>query len=89
MNLDFLWRPEGISFTPKIHSMLCHAFQQMKRLGGFGDLLEDDLEHLHQISNAISNCTSCIKNNQQKWPLDSISKSDMAKIETQTGWIHW
>ncbi len=61
MNLDFLWRQAGISFTPKIHSILCHAFQQMKRLGGFGDLLEDDLEHLHQMSKAISNCTSCIK----------------------------
>jgi hypothetical protein len=114
MNLDFLWRQAGISFTPKIHGILCHAFQQMKRLGGFGDLLEDDLEHLHQMSKAISDRTSRIKNKQQqafshskieaklnnkdikaviqqvevetkrvlkKRPLDSISKSDMAKIE--------
>jgi hypothetical protein len=114
MNLDFLWRQAGISFTPKIHGILCHAFQLIKWLGGFGDLLEDDLEHLHQMSKAISDRTSRIKNKQQqafshskieaklnnkdikaviqqvevetkrvlkKRPLDSISKSDMAKIE--------
>jgi hypothetical protein len=33
---------------PKIHGMLGHAYTQMEQLGGFGDLLEDDLEHLHQ-----------------------------------------
>jgi hypothetical protein len=43
MNLDFFWRQAGISFTPQMHGILCHAFQQMKQLGGFGDLLEDDL----------------------------------------------
>ena len=86
----------------------------MKWLGGFGDLLEDDLEHLHQMSKAISDRTSRIKNKQQqafshsiieaklnnkdikaiiqqveedtkrvfkKRPIDTISKSDMAKIE--------
>jgi hypothetical protein len=37
MNLDFLWRQAGISFTPKIHGILYHACQQMKQLGGFGD----------------------------------------------------
>jgi hypothetical protein len=38
----------------------------MKQLGGFGDLLKDDLEHLHQMSKAISNRTSSIKNKQQQ-----------------------
>ena len=60
-NLDLLWATAGISYTPKIHSMLSHAFDQWQRLGGFGDLLEDDLEHLHQISKSISDRTSRIK----------------------------
>jgi hypothetical protein len=66
MNLDFLWRQAGISFTPKIHGILCHTFQQMKWLGVFGDLLEDGLKHLHQMSKAISDRTSRIKNKQQQ-----------------------
>jgi hypothetical protein len=66
MNSDFLWRHAGISFTPKIYGVLCHAFPKMKQFGGFGDLLEDDLEHLHQMSKAISDCTSHIKNKLQQ-----------------------
>jgi len=42
LDLDFLWRQAGLSFTPKMHGRLCHAFQQMKWLGGFGYLLEDN-----------------------------------------------
>ncbi len=38
----------------------------MQRLNGFGDLLEDDLEHLHQISKTISDSTSCIKSKEQQ-----------------------
>jgi hypothetical protein len=41
--------------------MLSHAFEQWVRLGGFGELLEDDLKHLHQILKSISECTSHIK----------------------------
>ena len=55
------WTKAGISYTPKIHGMLTHAFLQWQRLGGFGDLLEDDLEHLHQISKSISDRTCRIK----------------------------
>lgn len=29
---------------------LSHATVQIQRLGGIGDFLEDDLEHLHQMS---------------------------------------
>jgi hypothetical protein len=38
--------------------VLSHAFEQWVRLGGFGDLLEDDLEHLHQILKSIPDRTS-------------------------------
>jgi hypothetical protein len=65
-NVDCAWMQNGLSYTPKIHRMLCHAFQQMQRLNGFGDLLEDDLEHLHQISKTISDSTCRIKSKVQQ-----------------------
>jgi heme oxygenase len=46
--------------------MLCHAFPQNQRLNGFGDLLEEDLEHLHKISKPISDSTSRIKSKKQQ-----------------------
>ena len=46
--------------------MLCHAFPQMQRLNGFGDLLEDDLKHLHLISKTISDSTSRMKRKEQQ-----------------------
>ncbi len=54
---------------------LCRAFQQMKRLGGFGDLLEDDLEDLPQMLNATSDRASCIKNKQQQAFLTRLYQS--------------
>jgi len=45
-----LWSSAGLSFTPKIHGMLAHAVDQVESLGDIGDMLEDDLEHLHQVS---------------------------------------
>ena len=39
----------GLSYTPKVHSVLAHAMDQMK-LEGIGDMLEDDVEHIHQIT---------------------------------------
>ena len=48
-NLNYLWSLAGLSFTPKIHGILAHAADQVEFLGGIGDMLEDDLEHLHQI----------------------------------------
>jgi hypothetical protein len=45
--MDYLWSQAGPRFTPKIHGILYHALHQWKLLGGFGDMLEDHLEHLH------------------------------------------
>jgi hypothetical protein len=39
-----------MNYTPELHGVLSHAVEQMKLLGGVGDLLEDDLELLHQTS---------------------------------------
>jgi hypothetical protein len=50
MMLQFSKKPwlickTDLSFTPKIHSAIAYAIEQVKRLGGIGDVLEDDLEH--------------------------------------------
>ncbi len=65
-SLDYLWEHAGLSFTPKIHGRLAHASNQVELLGGIGDMLENDLEHLHQISKKISDRTSRIKNKHQQ-----------------------
>ncbi len=49
-NLGYLWKIAGLSFTPKVHSVLVHALDKMKKLQGIGDMLEDDVEHIHQIA---------------------------------------
>jgi hypothetical protein len=53
-NLNYLWTQVGLSFTPKIYGVLAHAADQVELLGGIGDMLKDDLEHLHQVSKKIT-----------------------------------
>jgi hypothetical protein len=65
-SLDYLWTLAGLSSTPKIHGVLAHASDQVGLIGGIGDLLEDDLEHLHQMSQKISYRTGRIKNAVQQ-----------------------
>lgn len=60
-SLNYLWSSAGLSFTPKIHGMLAHVVDQVESLNGIGDMLEDDLEHLHQVSKRIMDRTSKIK----------------------------
>ena len=79
-NLSYLWEQAGLSFTPKVHGVLAHAVDQVERFGGIGDMLEDDLEHLHQQSKKISDRTSRIKNKVQQ----AISHSKMeAKLQNK------
>jgi len=56
-----LWSNAGLSFTPNIHGMLGDVADQVESLGGIGDMLENDLEHLHQVSKRILDRTSKIK----------------------------
>jgi len=66
VNLDYLWGKTDLSVTPKIHSAIAHAVSQVKELEGIGDILEDDLEHLHQTSAKITACVSRMKNKDQQ-----------------------
>jgi hypothetical protein len=52
-NLDYLWKNTGLSYTPKLHSELVHAMEQMRECQGIGDMLEDDVEHIHQLAAKI------------------------------------
>ena len=65
-NLDYLWKVAGLSYTPKIHSVLVHALEQMRKSKGIGDMLEDDVEHIHQIAARIESRTSRMKNKAQQ-----------------------
>ena len=61
-NLNYLWSKAQMSFTPKLHGTLHHALDHMKRHNGFGDMLEDDVEHTHQIAAKIEARVSRMKN---------------------------
>jgi hypothetical protein len=65
-NLDYLWKVARLSYTPKVHSVLVHALDQMKEFQGIGDMLEDDIEHIHQIAAQIQSRTSRMKNKAQQ-----------------------
>ncbi len=80
-NLDYLWNSAGLSFTPKIHGMLAHATDQIECLGGNGHMLEDDLGHMHQVSQKISHRTSRIKNFTQQALSHSKIESRLQKQE--------
>jgi hypothetical protein len=49
-NLQQLWNATNLSHTPKLHALLSHAPKQMRNFKGIGDLLEDDVEKMHQIA---------------------------------------
>jgi hypothetical protein len=65
-NLDFLWKIANLSYTPKIYSILAHAMEQMKHCQGIGDMLEDNVEHMHQLAARIESCSSRMTNNALK-----------------------
>jgi hypothetical protein len=47
VNLHYLWTQANLSFTPKIHCLLNHAVEQMRKYNGIGDTLENDVERIH------------------------------------------
>jgi hypothetical protein len=46
--VDKLWKVLNLPQTPKYHALMSHALIQFKTIGGFGDMLEDELEKSHQ-----------------------------------------
>jgi hypothetical protein len=60
-NLDNLWKNAGLSYTPKLHSVLVHNIKQMRECQGIGDMLEDDVADIHQLAAKIESRTSRMK----------------------------
>ena len=65
-NLAYLWKMANMRFTPKIHCLLSHAIHQMRCFEGIGDTLEDDVEHMHQISARIEARVSRMKDKDKQ-----------------------
>jgi hypothetical protein len=60
-NSDYLWKNAGLSYIPKVHSALVHALEQIREFPGIGDMMEDDVEHIHQLAAKIEARTSRMK----------------------------
>ena len=43
----------GVTYTPKVHSILDHACECQRRFGGLGDKTEQGIEQRHQIQKAM------------------------------------
>jgi hypothetical protein len=52
-NLHYRWTQAHLNFIPKLHSTLEHSLDHMRRFNGIGNMLEDDVEHIHQIAAKI------------------------------------
>jgi hypothetical protein len=61
ISLKKSWEAAFLSHTPKLHSLLSHASPQMRRFGGIGDILEDDVEKMHQIASRAEARVSRLK----------------------------
>jgi hypothetical protein len=46
--VDQLWKFLDLPQTPKDHALIAHALIQAMDIGGFGDMLEDELANMHQ-----------------------------------------
>jgi hypothetical protein len=55
-----------ISLNPKLYSLLDHALKQATATGGFGDMLEDDVEKMQQIAGRFESRASKIKSHEKQ-----------------------
>jgi hypothetical protein len=51
---------------PKLHSLLDHALKKAREIGGFGDMLEDNVEMMHQIAGRFESRASKIKRHEKQ-----------------------
>jgi hypothetical protein len=86
-NLEYFWKVVNLSYTPKIQSILVHAFEQIKRCQGIGDMLEDSVEHIHQMAARIETCTSRMLNKAQQpfihTKIEAIQNSTNIKMKIE------
>ncbi len=84
-----LWkRAATLKHTPKLHCVLTHSLKQMRLYSGIGDLLEDDVEKMHQIAGRFESWVSRIKGAnsrvvaQAKMEAVSINNNVTKHVET-------
>jgi hypothetical protein len=81
--LKTLWDSADLSCTPKVHSLLQHAIKQMQAFSGIGDLLEDDVEKIHQISGNFESRVSRLKSGTNKAfaqaKMEAVSHNDAVR----------
>ena len=51
--LEQVWRKLQLSITPKCHIMFDHIIDQVKEHNGIADLVEDYVEHAHQLGKQL------------------------------------
>jgi hypothetical protein len=66
VNLHYLWGKANINYTPKMHAYLKHTIDQMSRCNVIGNMLEDDVEHIHQKAAKIESRIGWMKNKEHK-----------------------
>lgn len=53
--LGEMWiKTYGVTYTPKVHSLLGHACECQRRFGGLGDKTEQNIEKRHQLQKMMS-----------------------------------
>jgi ferritin-like protein len=83
-NLYNLWNTGDLNFMPKAHSLLAHALEQAKAFQGVGDTLEDDIEHMHQISARIESYIGQMKNKEQQAYVHSSMEAIQCNVKSAT-----
>ena len=56
--LESKWNNLELSHTPKLHILLKHTVEQVRRFGGIADLAEDFVEKAHQIGKRMDHLTA-------------------------------
>ena len=77
------WEAANLSHTPKLHSLITHALPQMRMFGGIGDILEDDVEKMHQIAgrseSRVARLKSATNRALAEAKIEAISKNCQVK----------
>jgi hypothetical protein len=61
-----LWNELGLSHTPKYHVLLRHALEQMRRIDGLGEMLEDHVEKSHQGMDKFHQRVATLRNYEMR-----------------------
>jgi hypothetical protein len=81
--LNYLWTITNLGKTPNCHSALEHALKQARVIGGFGDILEDDVEMVHQIAGRFKSRASKIKGHEKQALLPAKMEAIMHSNDVQ------